>query len=117
MHMGVTVLGRVHWKKLLCFVLPMTGGKEQLRSIVLHVELSDGQTGSTLLFCVLNYFRAHSLRRTGQQSMHHLKEAEIHKSELAGILEIPIVLGIQIQKIKNVSIFWPFRYPGQGSQA
>ena len=55
-HMGVTVLGRVHWKKLLCFVLPMTGGKEQLRSIILHVELSDGQTGSTLLFCVLNYF-------------------------------------------------------------
>jgi hypothetical protein len=49
--------------------------------------------------------------------MHHLKEAEIHKSELAGILEIPIVLGIQIQKIKNVSIFWPFRYPGQGSRA
>jgi hypothetical protein len=34
----------------------MTGGKEQLRSIILHVELSDGQTGSTLLFGVLNYF-------------------------------------------------------------
>jgi len=104
-HMGVTVLGRVHWKKLLCFVLPMTGGKEQLRSIVLHVELSDGQTGSTLLFCVLNYFRAHSLRRTGQQSMHHLKEAEIHKSELAGILEIPIILGIQIKKNVRCQFF------------
>jgi hypothetical protein len=34
----------------------MTGGKEQLRSIILHGELSDGQTGSTLLLCVLNYF-------------------------------------------------------------
>jgi len=35
--------------KLLLFCL--TGGKEQLRSIFLHGELSDGQTGSTLL-CV-----------------------------------------------------------------
>jgi hypothetical protein len=49
--------------------------------------------------------------------MHHLKEAEIHKSELTGVLEIPIILGIQISKKCKMSIFWPFRYPGQGSRA
>jgi len=44
--------------------------------------------------------------------MHHLKEAEIH-NELTGVLKNLIVLNIQIK----MSIFWPFRYPGQGSQA
>ena len=37
--------------------------------------------------------------------MHHLKEAEIHKSELAGILEIPIILGIQIKKNVRCQFF------------
>jgi len=54
--------------------------------------------------------RAHSLRQTEQQSMHHLKEAEIHKSELTGVLEIPIILGIRIFKKCKMSNFWPFRY-------
>jgi hypothetical protein len=46
--------------------------------------------------------QAHSLRWTGQQSMHHLKEAEIHKSELTGVVEISIIFGIQISE--NVSV-------------
>jgi len=46
--------------------------------------------------------------------MHHLKEAEINKSELAGVLEI---LGKQTLQKCKMSIFRPFRYPGQGSQA
>ena len=46
--------------------------------------------------------RAHSLRQTEQQSMHHLKEAEIHKSELTGVVEISIIFGIQISE--NVSV-------------
>ena len=40
--------------------------------------------------------RAHSLRPTGQKSMHHFKEAEVHKSELTSVLELPIILGIHI---------------------
>ena len=58
--------------------------------------------------------QAHSLRRTGQQSMHHLKEAEIHKSELTGVLEIPIILGIQIFRCQ---LFACLGNQGQGSQA
>ena len=44
--------------------------------------------------------------------MHHLKEAEIHKSVLTGVLEIPMIL-----KKCKMSTFWPSRYPGQGSLA
>jgi hypothetical protein len=52
--------------------------------------------------------------------MHHLKEAEIHKSELTGVLEIPIILGIQIlKKCKEENVrcqsFGRLGYPGQGS--
>jgi len=49
--------------------------------------------------------RAHSLRQTEQQSMHHLKEAEIHKSELTGVLEIPIILGYKFSKNVRCQFF------------
>jgi len=49
--------------------------------------------------------RAHSLRQTEQQSMHHLKEAEIHKSELTGVLEVPIILGYEFSKNVRCQFF------------
>ena len=118
--MGVTVLGRVHWKKLLSFC-PWLVGRSSLDQFlymlnflmekldlhfscvcwsILTVLLVD-QTTCKCLRIELTL----SLRRTGQQSMHHLKEAEIHKSELTGVFEILIKLGIQISKIVRCQFF------------